>query len=125
MRNFIILYTIILILSSCNNASSNKLDKNHFNLPKDILINSKTFATKFNVKKFSDIAYCEIDSSEINSLKSCLIQKSDSIKYIRKATFIFDSTKRVQQLFEYHSEGALTYEKEDLLKDTTIVGGGK
>ena len=120
----LILVIILTIVSSCQNSErSINIDNNQFSLPDNIVIESKTFATIFKIDKSRgiDIIYCQSDSTSINSIENCIIQNSDTLKYIRKATFLFDTLGQIKNFLKYHSEGVVHYSTNDLIQDTAIA----
>jgi hypothetical protein len=124
----LLLIAILTIVYSCSNRDSSiNADSNKFSLPSNIPILSKTYATDYKISKSSgvDIVYCQSDSTSINSLSNCIIQNTDTLKYLRRSTFLFDTLGQIQELLEYHPEGALHYSRNDLLQDTAIVSSWK
>ncbi|ULQ57153.1 hypothetical protein KJS94_02940 [Flavihumibacter rivuli] len=89
----------------------------------NISIVSKTYAKRIRINKSSDIdiSYCQGESTSINSVDNCIIQNSDTVKYLRRSTLIFDSLGQISKFLQYHPEGILSYSKKDLLQDTAII----
>ena len=116
--------TTLIAFYSCTSHSPNTATIN-LTLPQNPIIISKTFATSFMIDKATslDISYCQKDSASINTIDNCIIQNSDTLKYLRRSTFLFDSLGQVQELLDYHPEGSLRYSKNDLTKDTAIISG--
>ena len=100
---------------------------NKFSLESNLILNTKSYVTKSKIDKSKNINihYCNADSTSVNTLSNCIIQNSDTLKYIRRATFLLDTAGQTQQLLVYHTEGVVSYTKQDLIKDTAIIEGWK
>ncbi|MEJ8843447.1 hypothetical protein WG954_13745 [Lacibacter sp. H375] len=123
----LLLIAILISVYSCTNSNSSMNSGNKFSLSNNITIDSKTYATNFKKDKSSevDMIYCQSDSTTVNTIGNCIIQNSDTLKYLRRSTFLFDTVGQIQELLEYHPEGALHYSSNDLLLDTAIVSSWK